>query len=557
MLFAGARGGHAACDSDVEVSWSALERRAWSVLVAGDVFDGAAAAADLGGQPELSAAFLRTILVCDRLVALLPESLVSLLNIGVREPLDLSRKTMPAAFECRNCVFRAIIANDSRWRGRVSLNRIRMFETFDLSHASLDSSLVVIDSRIEQDLALVGAEIAGNLVIAGESSIGELDAGAVSIGGSLELRGVDIAGHASFWGASLARDVLLTSNDAGRFSVIGSRVAGDEQSTPDIDAPLVLSFGSARIDRRISISDTVINGRVDLDAVRIAEDLWLRDCSAVAGPMNLVFARIGQNIDLSSALLNDIDLTGARIGGELRLGAPRGRLTAPVWKPGAQIVLRNVELSSWTDATGNATPRDEACVAVTSAPDPWPDRIDVVGFSYQNVGGLGGGSAISAHDVGWFCRWLERQTPFSLEPYQHAAAYLRRVGLEDDADDVLYCGKVREIDFTPSWIGKLLLQIQRFSVGFGYRIERSLIWAALFILVGQQIFSRTKEAKAHRMPYGLAYSIEMFIPALSLRRLHQEIDLTGWQRYYFYLHKFMGWVLGSLVVAGLAGLLGE
>jgi hypothetical protein len=49
----------------------------------------------------------------------------------------------------------------------------------------------------------------------------------------------------------------------------------------------------------------------------------------------------------------------------------------------------------------------------------------------------------------------------------------------------------------------------------------------------------------------------MFIPALSLRRLHQEIDLTGWQRYYFYLHKFMGWVLGSLVVAGLAGLLGE
>lgn len=554
VLFVSMRTASAACDNDVEGSWSRVERQAWTALVADGAFDGTAAEGD---DPRLSAAFLRSILTCERLVAFLPEAVISLHNVGVREQLDLSHRTVLVRFECENCVFSKIVATESRWQGGASLYRVKLFDTLDLSSAWINSSLVLTDSEVDGELDLSRAEIVDDVVVAGSSRIGELVGDSVNIGGSLELRGVDVLRYATFWGAAVARDVLLQSNDAGQRTVIGSSISAEELRNVGRDTPAVLSFGSAKIDRRISISDTVVNGRLDMDAVRITEDLWLRDCSAIGGPTNLVFARIGQNIDLSSTLLNDIDLTGAHIGGELRLGASGGRLTAPVWKPGAQLLLRNVELSSWTDATGNTTLRDAACVPVKAKADPWPDHIDAVGFSYQNVGGLGGGSPTNKHDVDWFCRWLDRQIPFSLEPYQHAAGYLRRVGLEDDADEVLYCGKVREIDNTPSWIGKFLLQVQRGFVGFGYHVERSLIWAALFIFIGQQIFSRTKEAKAHHMPYGLAYSVEMFIPALSLRRVHQEIDLTGWQRYYFYFHKIMGWLLGSLVVASFAGLLGE
>src|SRR5262249_31942915 len=149
-------------------------------------------------------------------------------------------------------------------------------------------------------------------------------------------------------------------------------------------------------------------------------------------------------------------------------------------------------------------PRSANCAPAAGTPDPWPRRIDVIGFSYQNIGGLGGGSPTVKHDVDWFCAWLDRQVPFSFEPYQHAAAYLRRVGMDEEADDVLYCGKLRQIDNTPSWIGRAALQVQRGFVGFGYHVERSLIWAALFILLGQQIFCRTKEAREHHMPIGLA-----------------------------------------------------
>lgn len=547
---------HASCAARLESGWSTLEQQAWSALSAGRVFDGLVAVADLGGDPELSAEFLRGVLTCDQLVAQLPEQIVSLRNVAVRQPLDVSRRMVQPRFECENCAFKEITGVESKWKGGIAFTRVRLFDKLNLSSSTIDSSISLTDSQLDSDLDLTSSVIGGDLVAKGESRIGRLIADSTQFAGSVELYGADIQDYASFWGTSVARDVLLTSNDGGRRTVIGSQVSAEELRKVNADSPPALSFGSAKIDRRISITDTVVNGRLDMDAVRIAEDLWLRNCSAVAGPINLVFARVGQNIDLSSTILSDVDLTGARVGGELRLGAPRGWLTAPVWKPGARLVLRNVELSSWTDATGNGEPRDPACLAINVKPDPWPEQFDAIGFSYQNVGGLGG-SLAAAHDVDWFCRWLDRQTPYSFEPYQHAASYLRRVGLDDGADEVLYCGKVREIDNTPSWLNKALLQLQRGFVGFGYHVERSLIWAALFILLGQQIFVRTKEAKAHRMTVGLAYSIEMFIPALSLRRLHQDIDLAGWQRYYFYIHKIMGWLLGSLVVASFAGLLGE
>ncbi len=539
----------AACEEGLEAEWSAFERAAWTRLAAGDAFDGALVLAGQAGvHPELSARFVRSILICERLFRLLPEGEIVLRGIGVRDDLDLSHRVVLARLQCDLCVFNNIIARETAWDGDVSLRRVKLFGTLDLSRGRFAASLALGDTQIDEELDVSRATIAGDLVIDGRSRIGEFYADSANIAGSLELQGVEIPGFAMLWGVTVGRDLVFSANKDGRRTVIGSD--GDASSS-------ALSLGSARVERRISISGTTVNGRIDMDAVRITEDLWLRNCSEVAGPINLVFARVGQNIDFSSTMLNDVDLTGARIGGELRLGAPLGRLTAPVWAPDSQLILRNVELSSWTDAAGNDAPRAANCAPTAGNADPWPRRIDVIGFSYQNLGGLGGGSPTIQHDVDWFCSWLDRQAPFSFEPYQHAAGYLRRVGMDEDADDVLYCGKLRQIDNTPSWIGKAALQVQRGFVGFGYHVERSLIWAGLFILLGQQIFRRTEEAREHRMPIGLAYSIEMFIPGLALRGIHSQIDLKGWQRYYFYVHKFMGWILGSFVVASFLGLIGQ
>lgn len=546
------------CNDGATAGWSGLEEAALRSFAAGLPFD--ATAAPGGAAATISPEFLRELLTCEALAGGLPDRTVVLRNAVLSGPLDLARRTVLPRFECEGCRIPALYATESEWRDQLTLAGAAILGDADFSYATFRSSLLLSGSTVAGVLDLFSAELGGDLLILDGSKVAALAAESMAVQRSVEISGSEIWDYANFWGAAIGRDLVLTGSWADgvleRWTIIGAGATKEELMAVDA-APAVLSLGSARIDRRIDITNTQIRGRLDMDAVRIAEDLWLRGCSVVAGPTKLVFARVGQNVDFSSTVLGDVEMTGARVGGELRLGAPDGRLTAPVWAPGARLSLRNVELSSWTDATGNPTPRPPDCPPAAGPANPWPRGIDVIGFSYRNVGGYGGGSPVLHHDVDWFCGWLERQQPYSFEPYQHAAAYLRGVGLEDAADDVLYCGKVLQIENTPSWSGKFALQVQRAFVGFGYRVERSILWALLFIFIGQQVFSRTKEAKAQNMPYGLAYSIEMFIPALSLRPLHRSIEIAGWQRYYFYLHKFMGWVLGSFVVATFLGLLGR
>jgi hypothetical protein len=46
----------------------------------------------------------------------------------------------------------------------------------------------------------------------------------------------------------------------------------------------------------------------------------------------------------------------------------------------------------------------------------------------------------------------------------------------------------------------------------------------------------------------------MLLPIVRLRDSHYSIDLKGWAQYYFYVHKVMGYVLASVLIAAVAGL---
>src|ERR1700730_3974431 len=62
---------------------------------------------------------------------------------------------------------------------------------------------------------------------------------------------------------------------------------------------------------------------------------------------------------------------------------------------------------------------------------------------------------------------------------------------------------------------------------------------------GALIFRRTSEARRENMPYGISYSFDMLLPLIKLRQRHYDIDLKeGAARYYFYIHKIAGWVIG-------------
>jgi len=316
----------------------------------------------------------------------------------------------------------------------------------------------------------------------------------------------------------------------------------------------VVVLNNTTIGGRLEIAHARINGSVTLDAIRVEEDIWLRDCSLVLGHIQMPFARIGQNFDLSTTVLQSIDATGSTIGGELRLGATgSARLTAPVWYPKGRMVLRNVSVSAWIDSTASGIPRNKNCPPVKAAnykPDPWPPRIDVIGFSYDRAGGLGGGAD---RPEDWYVEWLARQVPFSLDPYRRLADYLLTNGRVAAANQVLNAGKERQLEESDG-LTRILLFLQRTFVGYGIRTWYILAWVLGMIPLGALVFRRTQEARLRNMPYCLAYSTEAFLPFVELRRKHGDIDFAGGTRYYLYLHKLMGWVCSLFFVSALAGL---
>jgi hypothetical protein len=52
----------------------------------------------------------------------------------------------------------------------------------------------------------------------------------------------------------------------------------------------------------------------------------------------------------------------------------------------------------------------------------------------------------------------------------------------------------------------------------------------------------------------LAYSFDLLLPIIRLREKHYQVDLNGWVRNYFYLHKVMGYWLAAFLIAWIAGL---
>ena len=74
------------------------------------------------------------------------------------------------------------------------------------------------------------------------------------------------------------------------------------------------------------------------------------------------------------------------------------------------------------------------------------------------------------------------------------------------------------------------------------------------MLLGAIVLRVTGEGPRNAMPYGLAYSFDILLPIIRLRDKHYSVDLQTWARYYFYLHRIMGFLLASFLIAGVSGL---
>jgi uncharacterized protein YjbI with pentapeptide repeats len=145
-----------------------------------------------------------------------------------------------------------------------------------------------------------------------------------------------------------------------------------------------VSLSGATIEGSLYMWDSIFNDVLDAFALHVGVNVGMG--GATFNRVNLAYAVIGQNLDLRSATLASLDLTGATIAGDLQLGVTRWRTAKGEH---GDLVMRNAKIGTLlNDARA------------------WPDaeHLSLEGFSFAHLGGPGETYEPEAHD---------RRTPIS------------------------------------------------------------------------------------------------------------------------------------------------
>jgi hypothetical protein len=306
-------------------------------------------------------------------------------------------------------------------------------------------------------------------------------------------------------------------------------------------------LSNAKIEEKISLEGAEVKKELDLVNARVGGNLSMGTRRFSDGPHPGCFLHVKAggttikgDLDITGSTIGALDLTAAAVDKVFRLGPamPGAPTTCDVGNSN-EIKVRHMNVGEISADFGG-----------------WPEKLDITGFKY--------GSAISfwkatdrSKATDYFLDLLSKQTDFSRQPYEHLAMAFQREGYRDVGDEILYAGRERERQEewkNGRYIQWVWLSMQKALIGFGYKPWWSFYWVVFFVLLGAAIFRNTRAARERRMPWGVAYSFDMLLPLITLREMHKEIPLSGWQRYYFYAHKLVGYVLALFVGAALAGL---
>jgi len=207
---------------------------------------------------------------------------------------------------------------------------------------------------------------------------------------------------------------------------------------------------------------------------------------------------------------------------------------------------------------------------------PKPDNLLIQGLDYERLDDNAPKDAKDRID------WLRRQPQdeFRPQPYEQLAKVLRESGREEDAKKILIEKNWNQIrSGKMPFFARLWRRITGWTIGFGYRPMRAL-WIALFIIAlgvgcftwGNQTGKMTPVKKGeityadgqgnvalskdYPRFYSIIYSIDLFVPLVDLQQVSYWMPSGSvLLSCYMWLHIVAGWILSTLLVVSLTGLL--
>lgn len=414
-------------------------------------------------------------------------------------------------------------------RGNLELNGVRCNGIVDMQSLKVGGNLSFINARCLGKVDIDSARVEGNLVMrsqGGQAEFGEVILRGAKIGGQLSLMGARCSGELNLDAITVAGGVLLRSDGQTRSRFTGINLRG------------------AKIGGQLNLIGAVCNGTIIMDSLSVKETTFL-DGAEFSHAVNLHFADIAGGLDLRGAVFADaLNLTGCGIKGDLNLGSLDSQ--RPQWRGNARLILRNARVG-----------------AIQSPPahEAWP-LLDLHGLRCAQIGGFADEqetARMSDRPSEWFTDWLAKDPIYSPEPYEQIAQLLRAAGHAGKADAVLYKSRERERAVArrdrnwARWVGLSLLS-WTIGYGFGYRYFYSLWWVLALTVAGAGFFASAPASSGFSGVDALWFSLDMLLPIIDLDKRFAEVALSGCPRYYFYVHKIMGFILTGFIVAGLSGI---
>ena len=408
--------------------------------------------------------------------------------------------------------------------------------------------------------------------------------------GYAHLRGLNLTGsHITSLeadGMDIDKDIYLYSGFSaqGEVSICGSTVGGDllcqdSQFNDTNNGEFAFNVSSAKIGGTLFLNNSVMTGEVDLVNTAIGGNLECSGTHFINHGANALFA------------------TRLRIGGDAYFGT--GFTSTNIFTLDGTATLKSAEIEHafWWCKVKNPelTTLDLRLAKIGTLNDEegsWPssNKLFLQGLVYKII------SDNSPTDVRSRIRWihLQPQDHFWSQPYEQLATVLRDMGMADSSAEVMieknedYAGRLPVWSLSRLWydfIGKF--------AGYGYLPGRAFKWSIGFIILGTFIFwigrrynliLPSEEKDCGFDPVGtphinenypsfsiFVYSLEMFVPLVKLgmddkwrpyanRRaiIHVfkiKMTIPGWLlRGYLWIHSSAGWVLTTLWVGGLTGL---
>lgn len=575
---------------ETPADWTETEQWVWARITAGELADlnardrvHNAEFKDLDprekkgwtGQRRLRVKFLQTILTQKAfaeatpfggvriLGALVDDDALDLEHARLRRLFWLERSRILVDIKGRNLridgefsLEESFVAGDIELQGAgiresLKINLGKFLGEVDLVFASIGSNLEMFGSTFEKRVSLNGTTVNGVAFLNGGATFkGEVDLVSASIGSSLVMSGSTFEEKVILSGATVKGAAFLRG---------GSTFKGE------------VDLVKASIGSNLEMDGSTFEGSVILNRATVNGSAFLSSDLAggatFKGKVDIVGASIGQDLDLSDADISGlVDLTGCKVTGELRLGSAKHAATR--WKDSASLVLRNTQVGALQDWWRN------------ESDNSWPKALQLEGFTYDRLGGLlgeGKEANMMARPVASYIHWLARDPSASPQRYEQLARFFHQAGEPHKANDILYEARERRRRMTFSkvddhdqaksrdWREGLALWVLRLTVGYGLgrRYFRVLWWAGGFTLLGALLLITFGQYPPSSWLSLVFASLDQLLPIITLDKAHEALIFGGtsdnpnvpyWVRIYFYAHKIIGWVLGSFIVAGLAGL---